>query len=339
MINRRRLRFGRGLGISVLLSFIWMSGCVQAAGVTLNALQAMVEKGRYAFTLERENPTTEGIRRQVLRLEVDGLIQYALMLWPAGEAPDDGWPVVQFNHGFHPNPPRNGFNSAGQSDRPGDYYRETVQSFARAGYAVIVPDFRGHNISEGGEYTRRLLADAWYSRDAVACFLALESLPGLDLGRVYMLGHSMGGPITLRAMVALGDRVKAGAVWSTAVTAKLSYIMGEALKASGGVDSIEISKIAMDSLARELGDLGPDVTLEDLSPIDHAARLQVPLSIQHSLDDRSTPVASSLELAGRLYAAGKQYQLKVYSADDHLFTGDDFAAAVARDIAWFHRYR
>ena len=339
MINRERLRFRRGLGISVLLSFIWMSGCVQAAGVTLNELQSMVEKGKYAFTLERENPATESIRRQVLRFEVDGLIQYALMLWPAGEAPDDGWPVVQFNHGFHPNPPRNGFNSAGQSDRPGDYYRETVQSFARAGYAVIVPDFRGHNISEGGEYTRRLLADAWYSRDAVACFLALESLPGLDLGRVYMLGHSMGGPITLRAMVALGDRVKAGAVWSTAVTAKLSYIMGEALGASGGVDSIEISKIAMDSLARELGDLGPDVTLEDLSPMDHAARLQVPLSIQHSRDDRSAPVASSLELAGRLYFAGKHYQLKVYSAEDHLFTGDDFAAAVARDIAWFHRYR
>ena len=292
----------------------------QVAGILPEQLQAMVENGRYTFSRERENPATENIRREVLRFEVDGLSQYALVLWPAGEAPDNGWPVVQFNHGYHPDPPRNGFTGDNQSDRPGDYYRETVQAFARAGYVVVVPDFRGHNISDGGEFTARILAEAWYSRDAIACFLALESLPGLDLEHAYMLGHSMGGPITLRALFALGDRVRAGAVWSTA-----------------GVS--DHPKAAMDALAQELAELGQGLTIVDVSPIAQTGQLQVPLSIQHSMGDRSTPVTNSLGLAGRLYLAGKNYQLKVYATDDHLFAGEAFIAAVARDIQWFQRHR
>ena len=57
------------------------------------------------------------------------------------------------------------------------------------------------------------------------------------------------------------------------------------------------------------------------------------------MGDGSTPVTNSLELAGRLYLAGKNYQLKVYAADGHLFAGEAFIAAVARDIQWFQRHR
>jgi len=254
--------------------------------------------GSYAFSHERDNPATEGIRREILRFQVDGLTQYALLLWPAGTAPEEGWPVVQFNHGFHPNPPLNGFNAAGESDRPGDYYRETVQAFAREGFAVIVPDFRGHNVSQGADFTARVPADAWYSRDAIACFLALESISGLNLERAYMLGHSMGGTVTVRAMIALGDRVRAGSLWSTAAA-----------------------------------------TFEETSVSSQAALLLAPVSIQHSLEDQSTPASNSLQLADRLKLAGAGYQLKVHSGSEHLFTDKDFSAAVARDVQWFQRHR
>jgi len=322
----------------MLWSCFSTSAWAQVAGILPDQLQAMVENGRYTFSHERDNPTTEGIRREVLRFEVDGLTQYALVLWPAGEAPANGWPVAQFNHGYHPDPPSNGF-SGEKSDRPGDYYRDTVQAFARAGYVVVAPDFRGHNISEGGEFTARILAEAWYSRDAIACFLALESLPGLDLEHAYMLGHSMGGPITLRALLALGDHVRAGAVWSTAGVSKFSYMMGEVLKTSGGEDNSDQPKAAMDVLTKELAELGHGVTIQDISPIAQTGQLQVPLSIQHSMGDRSAPVTNSLGLAGGLYLAGKIYQLKVYAEDDHLFAGEAFEEAVARDIQWFQRHR
>ncbi|MEP5568404.1 MAG: alpha/beta fold hydrolase [Halioglobus sp.] len=302
-------------------------------------LSSMVLDASYEFHHVRNNPSTEGIVREVLGFEVDGLSQYALLLRPAGAAPKGGWPVVQFNHGFHPNPPLNGFNAAGESDRPGDYYRETVQAFARAGFAVIAPDYRGHNVSEGEEFTQRVLADVWYSRDAIACFLALSSLADLNLDRAYMLGHSMGGPITLRAMQALGDRVRAGSVWSTAGSDKHAQLMAITLKAVNGEDNNESTKALLNALASELNDLAPGTTADQLSAISQAALIRTPLSIQHSFEDQATPVSSSLELAARLYLADGVYQLNVVPGEEHLFIGEAFSAAVARDVQWFQRHR
>jgi dipeptidyl aminopeptidase/acylaminoacyl peptidase len=293
---QRLVKYTLTMALIVLWSLAQASA--EEPGVTPAELRSMALTGSYAFSYERDNPATEGIGRKILRFQVDGLTQYALLLWPAGTVPEEGWPVVQFNHGFHPNPPLNGFNAAGQSDRPGDYYRETVQAFAREGFAVIVPDFRGHNISQGADFTARVPADAWYSRDAIACFLALESISGLNLEHAYMLGHSMGGPITVRAMTALGNRVRAGSVWSSAA-----------------------------------------VTFEETSVTDQETLLLSPLSIQHSLEDQSTPATNALQLADHMKLTGAGYQLKVYPGSDHLFTGKTFSAAVTRDVQWFQRHR
>ncbi|KAA1189122.1 alpha/beta fold hydrolase [Pseudohalioglobus sediminis] len=324
------------ISLALMLAASLSPATANAEKVDPTDLQALIGKGGYAFAHVRENTPTEGIRREVVSFSVDDLRQYALVLWPAGEPPGQGWPVVQFNHGYHPDPPRNGFNAQGVSDRPGDYYRETVQALARAGYVTVVPDYRGHNISAGAAFTRRLLADMWYTRDAVACFLALPSLQNIDLGRAYMLGHSMGAGVTLRALLALGDRVRAGAVWSTTAGGGLDYLMQMSLQASAGEDAGTRAKPALDQLAAELENIG---NREVLRPIDGAGNLRVPLSIQHAAEDPTTPVAASLRLAAQLYLAGRDYQLMVYPGGDHLFTGEQFATAVARDLAWFERFR
>ncbi len=333
----KRFKYTRAL--TWLSYFLAIQVMAEEGGVRPADLSLMALDANYEFHHVRNNPATEGIRREVLGFEVDGLSQYALLLRPAGIAPKGGWPVVQFNHGFHPNPPLNGFNTAGESDRPGDYYRETVQAFARAGFAVIAPDYRGHNVSEGEEFTQRALADAWYSRDAIACFLALSSLTDLNLDRAYMLGHSMGGPITLRAMQALGDRVRAGSVWSMAGSDKHAQLMAITLKAANAEDNSESNKVSLNALQSELNDLDPGTTADQLSAISQAASISSPLSIQHSLGDQATPVANALELAARLYLAGGGYQLKIIPGEDHLFTGEAFSAAVARDVQWFRRHR
>ena len=326
--------------LAAITLLLFGSGAVaRDAGITPAALTTMATSGDYRFTRVSENPTTEGIRRQVLSFEVDGLHQCALLLWPAGEQPQQGWPVLQFNHGFHPDPPRNGFNAEGESDRPGDYYRETAQAFARAGFAVVVPDYRGHNISDGGEFTSRVLADAWYSRDAVACFLALDSLEGLDMDQAYMLGHSMGGAITLRALLALGPRVKAGALWSSSGAGGLATLMGKEMADGLVEDHSGVSKPMLDDLRRELQELGPGLALQDMDPLFNASAIAAPISIQHAAGDASTSAAASMDLAARLYLAGKNYQLKIYPGSDHLFTGENFATAVERDIAWFRAHR
>lgn len=171
--------------------------------------------GTPVFELVRENASVDGERRQVMRFSVDGLRQYVLVLWPAGERPQAGWPVLLFNHGYHPDPPEYGRNGAGENDRPGDYYRGLAQAYVHRGFVVVAPDYRGHNESEGVAFAERADGPIYYGRDAVAAFRALASLQGLDDSRRFMAGHSMGGLVTLAALAVVGEQVAAASIWST----------------------------------------------------------------------------------------------------------------------------
>jgi dipeptidyl aminopeptidase/acylaminoacyl peptidase len=311
----------------------------QGDGITIDELREFAAtKPQVEFRHVRNNPSVAGERREVVSFQVDGLHQYALILWPAGEKPEKDWPVLLFNHGYHPNPPNYGRIANGQNSRPGDYYRGVAQVFAEHGYVVVAPDYRGHNDSEGAEYTTRALADHWYTRDAIAAYYGLASLTDIDHKRVYMIGHSMGGPITQRALLVLRDKIQAASVWSGSGERPLGYVMAREMKDSGGNDSLDVAKPGLDKLERELAQLGPDLSLEDLSARKHIDELKVPLSIHHSRGDGSIGATGSMELAARLYMAGREYQLFIYDSDDHLFSGSEFEQAVEHDLAWFRAH-
>jgi dipeptidyl aminopeptidase/acylaminoacyl peptidase len=309
-------------------------------GISVGELREFASSGpKIEFQQVRHNPSVNGERREVVSFEVDGLLEYGLILWPSGKKPTDGWPVLLFNHGYHPNPPEYGRIADGQNSRPGDYYRGVAQAFVDHGYVVVVPDYRGHNDSEGTEFISRALADHWYTRDAVAAYFGLSSLSDVNLGLVYMNGHSMGGPITQRALLVLGDRIRAASVWSGSAERHLSYMMAREMKDARGKDALDIDKPGLNALAQELGQSGRAVSLEELSARKYIDELQVPLAIHHSSGDGSTGANGSLELAARLYMAGRKYQLFVYESDDHLFSGKDFELAVERDLRWFENHR
>ena len=160
----------------------------------------------------------DGVSRQLLTFQSDQLTQFALLLRPASEQPEKGWPVVIFNHGTHPNPPQYGKNAEGEDSRPGDYYRALVQAYVLSGFAVLAPDHRGHNTSQGFHFTQSPQNNYWYARDTITATLGLASMDDLDLNRLYMAGHSRGGRITQLASAALGERLQAVSVWSTGAT-------------------------------------------------------------------------------------------------------------------------
>ncbi|MEP1593543.1 MAG: alpha/beta fold hydrolase, partial [Halieaceae bacterium] len=230
-----------------------------------------VEEG-VRFELVRENPSVNGERRQVMRFEVDGLEQFALVLWPAMKAPEQGWPSILFNHGYHPDPPQYGRNSRGLNDRPGDYYRGLVQALVDRGFVVLVPDFRGHNESDGLEYTLEKTPSSYYARDSVAAFLAMDTLDKLDDSQRFMLGHSMGGLVTLAALNTLGSAVAAASVWST-IRVPNELLMPESvdspllvLHAQGdAVTSVQGSE----ALAQTLQSYGRKVELDVYNGSDH----------------------------------------------------------------------
>ncbi|MEP0201597.1 MAG: alpha/beta fold hydrolase [Halioglobus sp.] len=254
-----------------LAAFLLGIAVVSVAAAEGPSLSDSVEEGA-RFELVRENPSVNGERRQVMRFEVDGLEQFALVLWPAMKAPEQGWPSIIFNHGYHPDPPRYGRNSQGMNDRPGDYYRGVVQALVDRGFVVLVPDFRGHNESDGLEYTLKETPSSYYARDSVAAFLAMDTLDKLDGSQRFMLGHSMGGRVTLAALNALGSAVASASIWST-MRVPSELLMPESLDSPLLVlharDDAVTSVQGSEALARMLHSHGRKVALDVYNGSDH----------------------------------------------------------------------
>jgi pimeloyl-ACP methyl ester carboxylesterase len=114
-----------------------------------------------------------------------------------------------------PDPPRYGVVDPERNERPGKYYGAIPTSFARRGYAVIMADYRGHNTSEGYDFTRLPNAPDLYATDVLALLRALKNVEGLRSDCVFVWGHSMGAHVSLRTIQTY-DGVRAVSLWSLA---------------------------------------------------------------------------------------------------------------------------
>lgn len=130
--------------------------------------------------------------QQIVSYRSEGLKIFALLTALRGSPPAAGWPVVVFNHGYIPP----------AHYRTTERYVAYVDAFARSGYFVLKPDYRAHGSSEG--QTRSGYGTPDYVVDVLIALSAVRRWPEADASRVGMWGHSMGGYITLRAMVASG---------------------------------------------------------------------------------------------------------------------------------------
>jgi dipeptidyl aminopeptidase/acylaminoacyl peptidase len=310
-----------------------------ALPIGLSGLRALFQSSEpYRFTPVSSRQGRAGETRALMHFTVDGLKQYALVVWPVKPMPEKGWPVLLFNHGFHPDPANHG-KIEGQNARPGAYYWELVHAYLERGYVVIAPDYRGHNVSEGFEFTQRKLAPYWYTRDVIAAYIAMTKLDNVDTQKVYMAGHSMGGGITQRALLALGDKIKAASIWSTSGNDLMADLLKRDLGNAPYADNTVVVKPSQDQLSVELTSLQPQLDMAKLTALYPLAHLQVPLTLQHGVGDKSTDEKNSRGIAAELYRSGKAYQLFIYETDQHLFTEPDFSMAVNRDIEWFESHQ
>src|SRR5207247_1321869 len=108
--------------------------------------------------------------------------------------PRDGrrHPAVVWAHG--------GFGGIGADEVAADGYLDT---FAKAGLVVMVPSWRGENDNPGK-------FELFYGEvdDALAAVEYVSRLPYVDPARVYLVGHSSGGTVTLLAAEST-DRLRA----------------------------------------------------------------------------------------------------------------------------------
>jgi len=261
----------------------------------------------------------------------EGLKIYALFTVPSGERPPSGWPVVVFNHGYIPP----------EQYRTTERYVAYADGFARNGYIVLKSDYRGHGSSEGD--SRGSYGNPDYTVDVLNAVSAIKQYEAADPDRIGMWGHSMGGHITLRAMVT-NDDIKAGVIWAGVVASYPDLLTRWTRPPRPTPDpslptpTPQWSRRWRDDLIGEYG--APEDNPEFWASISANSFLQElsgPIQLHHGTADESVPIAFSATLYDQLLEAGQVAEFYTYEGDNHNIS-NGFGSAMARSIAFFDTY-
>ena len=267
-------------------------------------------------------------RRYIASYKSEGLKIYGLLTVPIGDPPNTGWSVIIFNHGYIP------LEQYQTTERYVDY----VDAFAKNGYIVFKPDYRGNGNSEGkpeGAYYSPA-----YTIDVLNALSSIKKYKGADPERIGMWGHSMGGNITLRAMVVSKD-IKAGVIWSGVVGTYDDLLNNWRRKTSWSPSQREIQEHIGSIRANLLEKYG---TPEDnpsfwhaIDPRYYLVDVYGPIQLHQGLADETVPPAFPEGLKNDLEKAQKIVQYFTYEGTDHNLS-QSFNLAMSRSVDFFDEY-
>ena len=287
------------------------------------------------FVFERKLEDGPGFSAYLVSYQSSGLKVHAMIAVPDKPKPEPGYPVLVANHGFHPTPERYGITADDRDSRPGAYYRDVPEIYAREGFLVVMPDYRGHNVSEGYEFTKGFLATNYYTLDVLALLSALSGLDDADLKNVFMWGHSLGGEVALRTLL-IDDSIRGASLWSPVGGSLWEQAYHYSwYDSDDDTDNHEKPKARMEEFGRDIDDLGFPYDPDASEPGLFLHLLNTPIVVHHAKDDGSVPYIWSELLATKLELQDKTYTFYSYDSDNHLFKDEVQAIAVARDVKFF----
>jgi dipeptidyl aminopeptidase/acylaminoacyl peptidase len=271
---------------------------------------------------DKELDPGSNYRRYYVHYLSEGYKIYALLTIPNGEPPKGGFPAIVFNHGYI----------------PPDVYRTTeryityVDRLAQAGYVVFRIDYRGHDQSEGpagGAY-----GNPGYLVDVLNAVASIKQYPSVDPEKIGMWGHSMGGFLTLRAMVISKD-IKVGVIWA-GVLASYPEMLYNWRRTGGFTPSPSSTGVGWRTawIDRYGTPEQNPAFWASISATSYLADLSGPLQLHHGTIDEDVPVEFSIRLAEQVRAAGKIADLYTYEKDNHNLS-KFFTQAMDRTIVFF----
>lgn len=241
------------------------------------------------------DPTKLARARLINYFSSDNKVIHAFLLLPevprSGEPP----PAVVIAHG-------------GPDYQIFDEFKPLAQSLAEAGFAVLMPNFRGSS-GYGKEFLDSNNKD-WGGKDLddiVAGVRRLASNGQIDPKRVGITGGSYGGFMTLTALV------KSTGVWAAGVEAYGMPDLEQDFELSG--DRFK------DWYATEMGTPKTHAALfHERSPIHFIDRIAAPLLIFQGANDTNVPPAESDLIYQALKKRSAPVEMVVYSDEGHGFT-------------------
>ncbi|HEX8379211.1 MAG TPA: S9 family peptidase [Allosphingosinicella sp.] len=226
----------------------------------------------------------------------DGLPVPAYLTLPVGR-PAKGLPLIVMPHG-------------GPFIRDSWVYEPWVQFLANRGYAVLQPNFRGSTgygkayvEAASGQFGRKMQDDlddgvAWLTERGI-----------VDPKRVCMMGASYGGYAAMWAAVRNPDLYRCSVSFAgiSDIPSMLRY---------------DRSKFVATRYYRDWRDRirGPeDFDLKNVSPINRAREIRVPMLIAHGEKDSNVPANQSKRLHEALRKAGIPHEYVTYPEEGHGF--------------------
>ena len=265
------------------------------------------------LTLLDEIPAQEGLYAREFSYVSEGFRSYGLIERPAGEPPEGGWPVIILAHGYIPPDRYSTVNS----------YRSVTRYYARGGFLVVKPDFRGHDRSEGYSDMRA----AWifdYTVDTLNLLAGVDEIPGADPDNVFLYGHSMGGEIALRMMMVDQESIRGTTLWAAMSEDFPENLMFYVGGTPEGRESYQ--KILDEEFSRD--------EYESLSLSPYVDSIETPMIIRQGTEDVEVPLEWTLALLGLLDDAGVEYVYHEYPGEDHNISGS-FYKALDSDMEFF----
>ncbi len=263
---------------------------------SLPALMRAEFDGR-GLRVVRTEVRSDDYTRQQVTYRSNGTVVSGVLLRPRGAGP---FPAVVLNHGYiEPSSYGTGQGLAREQDW-----------LAREGFVVLHTDYRGHAASDpAGELERE--SRLGYTRDAINAVLALEEQTYVDPERTAMLGRSMGGGVTLDALVAAPGLVDAAVIYASVSSRFLDNLERWTIP-----ERPEAAQALFDRFGTPQQSPG---FYRGLSPRTYFDRVTEPVLMFHGTADSTCPPVWSRTTHRLLEQAGVDATLVEYPGEEHAF--------------------
>lgn len=178
-----------------------------------------------------------------------------------------------------------------------------------------------------------------YAIDVENAISSVKKLKDANPERIGMWGHSLGGNITLRALV-IGKDIKAAVIWAGVVgtyddltnrwrrSAPFQLSQREQFSKRPGRQDLIDKYGTLDQNPQFWQSIDPRFFLKDIS---------APIQLHHGLADQTVPWEFSQGLKNDLEKQGKIVEYYTYEGADHNLSGP-FNIAMQRSVDFFNKY-